>query len=81
MCMANLTLRIDDSLLMEVRRIAASRETTVNRMIRDFLKLQSDQERRAHQRQIQLNQLFEAFEACDAQGPVPPLNRDELHEG
>lgn len=80
MCMANLTLRIEDSLLKEIRRIAAYRETTVNRMIRDFLLLQTDKERRAHQHEIQLNQLMEAFEGCDWHGKVPPLIREKLHE-
>lgn len=36
--MANLTLALDDDLLREARRLAASRDTTVNALVRDYLR-------------------------------------------
>jgi hypothetical protein len=36
--MANLTLALDGALLKDARRLAASRDTTVNAMVRDYLR-------------------------------------------
>lgn len=36
--MANITLALDDELLQQARRVAASRDTTVNALVRDYLK-------------------------------------------
>ncbi len=35
--MRNLTLAIDDGLLLEARKLALDQNTTVNRLVRDFL--------------------------------------------
>ena len=36
--MANITLALDDDLLTQARRVAASHDTTVNALVRDYLK-------------------------------------------
>jgi len=78
--MANLTLRIEDRLLKEARKVAAARETTVNRMIRDFLARETDETGRERESRRALGELFEALDECDARSPVPPLERESLHD-
>ncbi len=80
MCMANLTLRIEDSLLAEARKLAASRETTVNNMVREFLTEESKLSEKEQAHEMLLDGLFAAFDDCNAHGRVPKLNREELHE-
>lgn len=52
MCkMKNITLRIDEEMLDDAREIAASRATSVNALVRDYLQgLVSDQRRREEAR-------------------------------
>ncbi len=78
--MANLTLRIEDSLLAEARKMAAARETTVNRMIRGFLARETDIAAKNRERGKRLDDLFGALDQCEINTPVPALNREELHE-
>ncbi len=78
--MANLTLRIEDSILTEVRRTAAARETTVNRMIRDFLAREMDISAKERERGVRLDDLFSALDRCEIKTPVPALKREELHD-
>ena len=78
--MANLTLRIEDSLLAEVRKTAAARETTVNRMIRDFLARETEMSAKKRERGKRLDDLFGALDRCEIKTPVSELNREELHE-
>lgn len=78
--MANLTLRIEDSLLAEVRKTAAARETTVNRMIRDFLARETEMAAKKRERGKRLDDLFRSLDRCEIKTPVSALNREELHE-
>ena len=45
--MKNITLAIDEAVLAKVRQIAATKETTVNALVRDYLTRLADQDDRA----------------------------------
>ena len=79
--MANLTLRVEDRLLAEARKVAAARETTVSRMVREFLRQETRAAEEEAARARALAALLEALDACRSSRPVPPLNRAQLHEG
>jgi len=50
--MKNVTLAIEDDLLLEARKVALERNTTVNRLVRDFLsRLVEQRSRRAAARE------------------------------
>ena len=76
--MKNITLAIDEETLDRVRVIAASRKTTVNALVREYLKkIASEQDRIAEARR----RLVELAERSQARiGPNYRFNRDELYE-
>ena len=75
--MKNVTLAIDETLLREARKIAADRSTTLNAMIREFLKELAERESKARAARRRIVELCRG-----AQGEVGPRDwsRDELHE-
>ena len=75
--MKNITLALDDTLLDEVRTIAANRKTTVNAMVRDFLHRIAQQESRAESAMRELVRMSERTNA--KLGPVT-WTRDELYD-
>ena len=75
--MKNLTLALDDTLLDEVRTIAANKKTTVNAMVREFLHHVAQQESRAESAMRELARMSERTNA--KLGPVTWM-RDELYD-
>lgn len=75
--MKNVTLALDESLLREVRRIAADRSTSLNAMIRGFLEELAARESHAAQARKRIVELCRG-----AQAEVGPKTwtRDDLHE-
>jgi metal-responsive CopG/Arc/MetJ family transcriptional regulator len=75
--MKNVTIALDESLLREVRRIAADRSTSLNAMIREFLEELAERESRAVQARRRIVELCRT-----AQAEVGPRTwtRDDLHE-
>jgi hypothetical protein len=55
----NLTLAIEDDLLLEARKIALERRTTVNQMVREYLAILVDRESRLRKARSNLKKAFE----------------------
>ena len=75
--MKNVTLALDESLLREVRQIAADRSTSLNAMIRGFLEELAARESHAAQARKRIVELCRATRA--EVGPRT-WTRDDLHE-
>lgn len=75
--MKNITLAVDEAVLDEVRLYAAKRNTSVNALVRDYLKAIAEQEDKTARARRRLQELMErsTLEA----GPVT-WSRDELHD-
>ena len=75
--MKNVTIALDETLLREVRRVAADRSTTLNAMIREFLQEVAERESRAGKARHRIAELCR-----DSQAEVGSRawTRDELHE-
>ena len=75
--MKNITLAIDDVVLEEVRVYAAKRNTSVNGLVRDFLRGIAEQDNRTARAKRRLAELIEKspLEAGPRQ-----WTRDELHD-
>ncbi|MEZ5355730.1 MAG: DUF6364 family protein [Bryobacteraceae bacterium] len=71
--MANLTLAIEEELLKKARKLAIDRDTTVNRMVRDFLEAQVTQASR-------LSQARERLLRCRLPGKNVTWTREDLYE-
>ena len=75
--MPNLTLAIDDSLLLEARRLALDRRTSVNQLVRDYLAtLVSEQ----HARRGARSRLKSALGRGVVEIGPEPLKREDLYE-
>ena len=75
--MPNLTLAIDDSLLLEARRLALDRRTSVNQLVRDYLAtLVSEQ----HARQSARSRLKSALARSVVEVGPESLKRQDLYE-
>ena len=75
--MPNLTLAIDDSLLLEARRLALDRRTSVNQLVRDYLAtLVSEQ----HARQRSRSRLKSALARSVVEVGPTSLKREDLYE-
>ncbi|MCB1033382.1 MAG: hypothetical protein KDD47_06065 [Acidobacteria bacterium] len=75
--MRNLTLALDDELLMEARKLAIAEETTVNQMVREFLAgrvLERDR------RSTALAAIERSFEDLRIEVGQPGWTREDLHE-
>lgn len=73
----NLTLALDDELLLAARKVALDRDTSVNQLVREYLETLVDD---AKQRQAALHTLTELFQtAMTTVGPVT-WTRDEIYD-
>ncbi|MEN8162647.1 MAG: ribbon-helix-helix protein, CopG family [Acidobacteriota bacterium] len=75
--MKNVTIALDEALLREVRGIAADRSTSLNALIREFLRELSESESKAVQARKRIVELCRASQAEVGSGN---WTRDELHE-
>ena len=74
--MPNLTLAIDDNLLLEARRLALDRRTSVNQLVRDYLAtLVSEQ----HARQTARSRLKAALRQSVVEVGPKSLKREDLY--
>lgn len=75
--MKNLTLAIDEDLLMTARKLALDRNTSVNQLIRDYLKrlVAEDRKRRDALDRLKARMARGILEVGDER-----WTRDELHE-
>lgn len=73
----NVTLAIEEDLLQEARAVAAKRRTSVNEMVRGFLKDVVSQESRRLAALERIQPLLD-HPSVDLGSPRP--SRDELHE-
>jgi plasmid stability protein len=73
----NMTLALEEDLLLEARAVAARLHTSVNEMVRDFLKEVVQQESRRLMAFERIEHLLDR-PAVHLGGPLP--SRDELHE-
>ncbi|NBC21825.1 MAG: hypothetical protein GVY06_12400 [Alphaproteobacteria bacterium] len=74
----NITLAIDEDLLDKARVLAAMRRTTVNAMVREFLRHETEAERRHDETTAALLKLARESEANFGPGPFV---RDEAYTG
>ena len=75
--MKNVTLSVEEDVLARVRRFAAQRDTSVNALVREFLKAIAEKEARARQARQRIRLLSQRSPA--RLGPRS-WTRDELHE-
>ena len=75
----NLTLSIDDDLLAKARVLAAMKRTSVNEMVRDFLRRAVDEERDRDEAREELLRLMESSKG--RMGSWRPGPREETYEG
>lgn len=75
--MKNVTIALDESLIREVRRIAADRSTTLNAMIREFLQELAERESQATKAR---HRIVELCRETRAEVGPKTWTRDELHE-
>ena len=75
--MKNITLAIDETVLEEVRVYAARRKTSVNGLVREFLRSIAEQEDRSARARRRLRDLMDGS-TLEA-GPLT-WSRDELHD-
>jgi hypothetical protein len=73
----NMTLVVEEDLLREARAVAARRRTSVNEMVREFLKKVVSQEDR---RLAALERIQPLLDRPTVQLGSPRPSRDELHE-
>ncbi len=74
--MANLTLAIDDDLLLQAREAALRENTSVNALVREFLGRYVD----ARSRRLEALADFEAIAATTHSTSAEPWSRASLHE-
>jgi hypothetical protein len=74
----NITLAIDESILNEVRIVAAKKNTTVNGLVRDYLKSLADQEDKSFRARRKLLELMDRSTAD--MGPDWAWSRDKTYE-
>jgi len=78
MCnMKNITLSVDEKVLMAVRRYAAERDSSVNALVREFLTSVSERENRARTARLRILDLSRRSKA--RVGPKS-WSREGLHE-
>jgi hypothetical protein len=75
--MKNITLAIDEDVLREVRKYAAERETTVNALVRDYLKELAERRDRSARARAELARL--SVESEGRLGPDWKWDREEIY--
>lgn len=73
--MANLTVVVEDEVLLRARKRALDQGTSVNAVLREYLEAYSGQPRR----RAGMGRLIRAAAACAGRSGEP-YSRDELHE-
>ncbi len=76
--MRNITLAVDDEVLAVVRQYAAERQSSVNRLVRDYLGSIAVREDRAKRARGRIRELSRQSPARIGQ---KTWTRDDLHEG
>jgi hypothetical protein len=76
--MKNITLAVDETVLDEVRQIAARRRTTVNAMVREYLMRLASEEDRIAEARKGLRELMRTSTA--RLGPDYAWNREDAYE-
>jgi hypothetical protein len=78
MCnMKNITLSVDENILKTVRRYAAERDSSVNRLVREFLRSVSEREDRARNARLRIQELSRR---STARVGVKTWDREGLHD-
>ncbi len=77
MAKANLTLVVDEDLLLAARKVALDQRTSVNQLVRDYLETLVNQPSR---RRLARARLRKAFETGIVEIGDPKWSRDELYE-
>ena len=75
--MKNITLSVDEKVLTAVRRYAAERDSSVNRLVRDFLSRIAHSEDRARKARSRIQGLSRCSRA---RAGAMSWKRDELHD-
>ena len=75
--MKNVTLALDEAMLREARRIAAERSTSLNAIIRDYLRQLTERESGAAKAR---RRIVELCRESTAEIGARHWTRDELHE-
>jgi predicted transcriptional regulator len=75
--MANITLKIEDELLNQARRMAIRKNTSLNAVVRNMI---SDFVRSDTQSQEAIQGLNEFYLRCDAETGGRSWTREDLHE-
>lgn len=75
--MKNVTLSIEEGVLARVRRYAAERETSLNALVREFLKSLAEKEDRARRARTRIRELSRRSAARVGERS---WTRDDLHE-
>lgn len=75
--MKNITLSVDEKVISVVRRYAAEQNTSVNKLVREFLVGIADRGDRAREARQRIRELSDQ---STAQIGSKSWNRDELHE-
>lgn len=76
--MKNITLAIDETVLEEVRIYAAKKKTTINGLVREYLKTVASDETRLADTRAKLKQLMD--NSTGRMGSDYIWNREELYE-
>ncbi len=76
--MSNITLRVDDEVIRKVRKIAIDKNTTLTKMVRDFLV--SVAERDLEQRRQAVEQLEQSIEEFSRDMGGRTWRREDLYE-
>ncbi len=74
--MKNITLSVEEDVLKTVRRYASEHDSSVNQLVRDFLRQLAEREDRAAKARMRIRELAES---SDARIGNRSWSRDELH--
>jgi siroheme synthase (precorrin-2 oxidase/ferrochelatase) len=74
----NLTLSIDDNLLREARKMAVEIDTTVNSLVREYLR--EFVRKKAEEKELFLREWEQLMDANPVNMSEKSWSRDELHE-
>jgi hypothetical protein len=77
----NITVGIDDEVYFKARRKAASLDTSVSRVVADFLRNWTAEEGLKKSRTKKLRKLFALVANRSQPGPAAPAPRDDLYAG
>jgi hypothetical protein len=75
----NITLAVDEVTLKQARRIAVERDTTVNGLVRDFLKRLAGEEAAKARRRKELRRLLSEIRKRSKTGGIN-WNRDAIYD-